>query len=332
VTTRKKIGSGESLPASDFAYVGDPDRVSTWKFPIHDKSHVQNAVARFNQTDLTGAARASAKRKIRAAYRRFFPDNEIPNVIKDLGQEAIQKATEGDKRMILSNSIYDVYKDDMYAYLMDYDDQYVYFEAYTEEGCKTYRDAYTFDGTSVTFDDNPVEVVRQTEYEVVESAMSTDDDDIERSLLNKMSGLLDKYFGGSNSQGPKVPVIKQFDSEQMISIEPLYIKIDDVDGVGDAYYDADTCYQMVDSLNKAISDGHIQANYFHKIMTEDFSIEKAWVNECDCMIGESLVPEGLPLVKLQFHSESAWELRKSGELMGVSIGAKGEIIEVEEDE
>ena len=49
------------------------------------------------------------------------------------------------------------------------------------------------------------------------------------------------------------------------------------------------------------------------------------------MIGETLVKEGQPLVKIQFNSKEAWELRKSGDLMGVSIGAKAEIIEVEDE-
>lgn len=80
----KTIGTGEKLPASDFAYVGDPQKVDTWALPIHDKSHVRNAVARFNQTDIPADKVASVKRKVRAAYKKFFPENEIPEVIKSL--------------------------------------------------------------------------------------------------------------------------------------------------------------------------------------------------------------------------------------------------------
>ena len=48
---------GVDLPASAFAYVGDPEKTDTWKLPIHfptpdqSASHVRNALARFDQTD-----------------------------------------------------------------------------------------------------------------------------------------------------------------------------------------------------------------------------------------------------------------------------------------
>lgn len=52
----KKV-DGSDLPASCFAYVGDKEDTSTWKLPIHfpgdvekTKTHIQNALARFNQT------------------------------------------------------------------------------------------------------------------------------------------------------------------------------------------------------------------------------------------------------------------------------------------
>jgi hypothetical protein len=48
--THAKVGSGDSVSRSDFAYVGDPEKKSTWKFPIHDASHVRNALARWGQS------------------------------------------------------------------------------------------------------------------------------------------------------------------------------------------------------------------------------------------------------------------------------------------
>ncbi len=52
---KTKRVAGEDLPASAFAYVGDPDKTETWKFPIKfssdekTKSHIRNALARFSQ-------------------------------------------------------------------------------------------------------------------------------------------------------------------------------------------------------------------------------------------------------------------------------------------
>ncbi len=59
----------DKLSRSDFAYV-DPDGGE--HLPIHDASHVRNAMARFNQTDFESkAARTRAKKKILAAARKF---------------------------------------------------------------------------------------------------------------------------------------------------------------------------------------------------------------------------------------------------------------------
>ncbi len=59
----------DKLSRSDFAYV---DRDGGEHLPIHDASHVRNAMARFNQTDFESkAARTRAKKKILAAARKF---------------------------------------------------------------------------------------------------------------------------------------------------------------------------------------------------------------------------------------------------------------------
>lgn len=57
-----------NLSDSAFAYIG-PD--GQRHLPIHDAAHVRNALARLNQTDISPAAKASAKRKIMAAAKKF---------------------------------------------------------------------------------------------------------------------------------------------------------------------------------------------------------------------------------------------------------------------
>ena len=59
----------EKLKGSQFAYV---DRDGGEHLPIHDASHVRNAIARFNQTDFESkAARERARKKILDAAKRF---------------------------------------------------------------------------------------------------------------------------------------------------------------------------------------------------------------------------------------------------------------------
>jgi hypothetical protein len=60
------------MAQSDFAYV---DSDGNEKLPIHDESHVRNAIARFNQTDFESkAAKERARKKILDAARKFDID------------------------------------------------------------------------------------------------------------------------------------------------------------------------------------------------------------------------------------------------------------------
>ena len=59
----------DRLKPDDFAYV---DREGGEHLPIHDASHVRNAIARFNQTDFESrAARERARKRILEAAERF---------------------------------------------------------------------------------------------------------------------------------------------------------------------------------------------------------------------------------------------------------------------
>jgi HK97 family phage prohead protease len=85
VTQRAEMtaSSINDLPDSDFAYIapgGTKDGSgrtvprSNRYLPVHDKTHVQNALARLPQTDIPAAAKAQALTKIKAAARRFGVD------------------------------------------------------------------------------------------------------------------------------------------------------------------------------------------------------------------------------------------------------------------
>ncbi len=71
--------SRDKLRSTQFAYV---DREGGEHLPIHDASHVRNAIARFNQTDFESkTAKDRARRKILRAAKRFGVDvDEDANV------------------------------------------------------------------------------------------------------------------------------------------------------------------------------------------------------------------------------------------------------------
>jgi hypothetical protein len=71
----------DRLRSDQFAYV---DRDGSEHLPIHDESHVRNAIARFNQTEFeSAAARERARKKILgAATRHDIEVDDDSNVAK----------------------------------------------------------------------------------------------------------------------------------------------------------------------------------------------------------------------------------------------------------
>lgn len=78
---KTKRVAGEDLTAGAFAYVGDPEKTETWKLPIRfssdakSKSHIRNALARFNQTQgIPSGERAKVLGRIKSAARKHGID------------------------------------------------------------------------------------------------------------------------------------------------------------------------------------------------------------------------------------------------------------------
>lgn len=82
--TKAAVGS----KAKDYAYVPDKETPSSWKLNISDAVHTRAAVAalgkgfRGNKVSIPEADRSAVKSKVRAAYKKFFPNNEVPEVIQ----------------------------------------------------------------------------------------------------------------------------------------------------------------------------------------------------------------------------------------------------------
>lgn len=79
---------GEDHPASDFAYVPDPDKPSTWKLPVYDSTHVSAAVAALGQgfrgkkVQIPAGDMKAVKAKVKAAYKKFYPEKDVPPILK----------------------------------------------------------------------------------------------------------------------------------------------------------------------------------------------------------------------------------------------------------
>jgi hypothetical protein len=64
----KSVG-GEQVPMSKFAYVGDPKKKETWKFPVHNKRHAQLAIQMWHQGSIPADKKAAVISRIHRAAR-----------------------------------------------------------------------------------------------------------------------------------------------------------------------------------------------------------------------------------------------------------------------
>jgi len=236
--------------------------------------------------------------------------------------EKIEKATVDDIQGYIRDAIKLEWKfDNGYLCNVTYDDQYAYFVVeYYDDGYFdiTYRVAYSLDGVNISLADTLEEVKKETTYIPIKQ------EEVDKGLSSKIVKILHEYFGDKSISPSKegIPIIKQLDDEEMIAIEPMYCLPGVADGHGEGM-DLDTIQKMVKSANEAIERGTLSGGLFHKENNEDIEIQKCWINECPCIIGETEVPEGQPIVKVKFHDAELWDLRKTGVLKGLSIGGKG---------
>lgn len=283
-------------------------------------SQVKGFISTFNSLVKEGKSEKDSFPIAIAAAKKINKSLETP----------VEKATANDKDCWLREAVNKLAEREdccyhySYPWMTDYDDDYVYVMS---EGY-THRYNYSIDNMQVTIDvESEERVVRETTYTVV-PYMEDDEEDMDKSLDKEPSWFtnwVNKHFGGTNREVEPV-IIKQFEEEEMIAIEPLFISPMEVDGHGDTMDEVEI-RKMVANFNKAVEEERLGTKLFHKESTDKFSVIKAWVNECPCVIGDTLVPEGQPIVKTKFHDKKLWEMRKSGELKGVSIGARAKSYE-----
>ena len=89
----------------------------------------------------------------------------------------------------------------------------------------------------------------------------------------------------------------------------------------------------VDEVRKACHNFNkysMQANLFHLAKTDTFEFAESYLAPVDMAIGDKLVSKGTWLCTVQSLDDGLWELIKSGEVCGVSIGALASVEQIEE--
>lgn len=205
------------------------------------------------------------------------------------------------------------------VYDLDTDKSVVYVSVWSDGGREFYSYNYTLNGAKVELDDaSRKEVIKTTVYE---------DKPEEAVTMSKIKSFI-KSLLVQKAPNPSLPLMKQFEDEEMVSLEFLYIKPDTFDAHNHTISHEDT-----ELMVKSFMDNlpNIKPCFAHKHETDRFSIVKAWVNPHDCTIGETFVPEGQPICQLKWNTVKAWNARKSGVLAGVSIGCKAELEDIEDE-
>lgn len=88
--------------------------------------------------------------------------------------------------------------------------------------------------------------------------------------------------------------------------------------------DLETVRLAKESFNKSAQ----RANLFHLTMTDAFEVIESYLIPCDVTLNEHFVEKGSWLMTLQIHDPDVWEMIKSEDINGISIGAMAEVEEL----
>lgn len=100
-----------------------------------------------------------------------------------------------------------------------------------------------------------------------------------------------------------------------------------VDLHGD-YTDIEEIRKAKESFNKSKQ----RPNLFHLSMTDSFEIIESYQTFTDISLSDIFVEKGSWLVTLQIKDDALWAMIESGEINGVSIGAKANVETIEDED
>ena len=145
--------------------------------------------------------------------------------------------------------------------------------------------------------------------------------ELKNKLLEAFSEFLEKAVG-STTQEQKPETL----DEEMVSYEVIYEPFTK-DAHGEWMSDK-TIEKAMENFNKNLEKGIVQPNLFHLKDTEAFTIESTWIQkELDVKViqTDEIIKAGTWVAKIRYNDADLWQLKKSGVVGGVSIGAVGTI-------
>jgi hypothetical protein len=129
-----------------------------------------------------------------------------------------------------------------------------------------------------------------------------------------------------NLLGVKLPVTKATNDELKQATFIVMVP-DEVDLHGDI-----TSEQEVRKACHNFNKYSMKANLFHLVETSTFEFCESYVCPSDFVLGDKFVKKGTWVATVQCLDDSLWELIKSGEINGLSIGALAAVETIEEED
>jgi hypothetical protein len=125
--------------------------------------------------------------------------------------------------------------------------------------------------------------------------------------------------------GIKLPITKAVD-EELKQATFIVMVPEEIDAHGDITSEAEV-RKACHNFNKY----SMKANLFHLVETDTFEFCESYCCPTDFVLGDKFVKKGTWLATVQALDDNLWELIKSGEINGLSIGALASVESIEED-
>lgn len=151
-----------------------------------------------------------------------------------------------------------------------------------------------------------------------------------KEFIDKLTALIEKHFGGSQKEvDATVEVTKSLDDEARMALF-VVLEPDVVDLHGDTYT-AEEVEKACNNFNEHCN----KANLFHRVETEKAVISQSFITPASFTTDDGReIKKGTWLQWWHFPegdetSNQIWQLVKSGDINGVSIGAVATVEEIE---
>lgn len=145
------------------------------------------------------------------------------------------------------------------------------------------------------------------------------DDNAFKKIVDKLKGFLDKEED-LVSELTKEQTIKAVDVELKETVEVVYMP--DTKDLHGQWMSKSEIAKAETNFRDNLLKGLVKGNLFHAVSTDKFTIEDSWVTKVDGTYGDDslFLPEGTWLARSKFHDDTLWEMKKSGEIGGLSFG------------